>query len=143
MAKFELIPDLTIMGIQGAIFGAAYFVVKTQFVAPYLKLKDKRLSLTEGNEGSARALVVECNEKTEVIEAKVAKTIEETKIFREAEKTKATESRDEIISKASKEAREEVERLSAHLAKMLQEEKAKIPEVVKKLNDELYNMAIN
>lgn len=143
MAKFELLPNLTVMGIQGAIFGVSYFIVKSKFVEPYLRLKDKRLALTSGSKDSAKNLFDECESKSREITTKINKVIEDSKLYRAQQKESAVAKQQEIVNVASKEARSTIEKMSSDISTMLEEEKAKIPSIVQALNDDLYKTILN
>lgn len=143
MAKLDLIPDVSIMLIQGAVFASALYVVKKNFVEPYLKLKDKRDSATTGQQSEAHKSIIECEEKTLIIEEKIKAALLEAKNIKQNIRETALKNQKSIVDQASKEAKEETAKISQKIKEELKTEKAKLSSVITDISNELYSKAIN
>ena len=143
MAKLDLIPDWQVMIIQGTLFGVAAAMVKTQFVNPYLKLRDKRTSLTVGNKQAADDLLLQCEQKAAIILARIKSAFEQAQAAKVTKKDEATSQQKAIVSAAEAEAKAAISKLAAEIREELARELDRRPAVVAKLTNELYGIAIS
>jgi F0F1-type ATP synthase membrane subunit b/b' len=143
MAKLDLIPDLQIMLIQGALFGVAVALVKTQFISPYLKLRDKRTLLTEGNKHSAEEILLQCEKKALQIQTRIREAISQAQEAKIQKKDAATQKQKAIIAEAEAAAKIELRKIETEIQIELTRELQRQPAVVAKLTNELYTIAIS
>ncbi len=143
MAKLDLIPNLEIMLIQGAMFGVAAALVKTQFVAPYLKLRDRRTLLTEGSKQSATELLKECDTKVAQIQDRIKEAMEAAQRNKAQRKDSALADQARLITDAEKFARNKINQVESEIKIALEGELKRAPALVSKLTAELYTIAIN
>jgi F0F1-type ATP synthase membrane subunit b/b' len=143
MAKLDLIPDVQVMIMQGALFGIAAALVKTQFINPYLKLRDKRTSLTEGNKQAADSILLQCDQKVTQIQARIKDALTKAQDNKLKKKDAATQQQKAIVSAAETSAKAEVRKVESEVKNELERELQRQPAVVAKLTNELYTIAIS
>ncbi|MEZ4742871.1 MAG: hypothetical protein R3B45_10565 [Bdellovibrionota bacterium] len=143
MANLDLIPDPQTLVIQGALFGAAAVIVKNKFVKPYLALREKKDGLTSGSKANAEATLKACDEKTKQIETKLVQAFTKAQTIRSEAKQSAQEEQRAIVNAAEAEAKAKVDSISAEILSQYKKELEKLPETVKKLTDEFYNLSVN
>jgi F0F1-type ATP synthase membrane subunit b/b' len=143
MASLNLIPNPVVLGAQIGIFLVNYVAVKKLFVEPYLAVRARRTALTLGSQEEANKALVKSDQISKAIDEKFIACAAEAKASREALREKAQGERDVLLSSAEAAAKREIASVEEKIRHELASERARIPDVMKSLSDELYNLALN
>jgi len=143
MAELSLVPNASVVAVQTAIFLTNLMIAKKLFVEPYLKLQDKRAKLTTGSQSDAAALM-QANEKAAAeIEARIQTAAREAAKAREQLRAEAMVKRDTIVKQAESEASATVLAMAQQIAAESAAQKNRIPDIVKTLTNDVYQVAIS
>jgi F0F1-type ATP synthase membrane subunit b/b' len=143
MAGLHLMPNPEVLLVQTGLFVASVVVVKKLMLEPYLKVRAKRFSATEGSLDFA-ATTTETNEKlTKELELKLMSAHAEIK--REAQRLidKATEEREALLKGVEGKARQSLGQVEATIRQELAEERKKVPKIVEELVPVLYKQIMD
>ena len=81
MSSLNLVPNVAVMAAQTGIFVANYYAVKKLLVEPYLKVYDKRRSLTVGSKEDSIRLIQENSDKELKIKSDLEKAFSDAKVL--------------------------------------------------------------
>jgi F0F1-type ATP synthase membrane subunit b/b' len=143
MASLNLIPNPVVLGAQIGVFLVNYVAVKKLFVEPYLAVRAKRSAVTVGSQEEATKALAQSDQITKAIDQKFLECAAEAKGVRESLRDRAHSQRDELLSSAEAAAKQEIASVEQKIREELAAERARIPDVMKSLSDELYNLALN
>jgi F0F1-type ATP synthase membrane subunit b/b' len=143
MSGLNLVPNPTILAIQSGIFFTAIYTVKKLYLDPYLKLKEKRLNATVGNQQSAAQLLADNHKKLEQITASVKKGVHTAMETSEAIRKTSSAEKDKILQEADKAAKQSLDEIRTEISSELKTEKTKLPDVVKQLTEQVYAQTVN
>lgn len=143
MATLELVPKIPVLLVQAGIFLANIVIVKQLFVAPFLKLKDRRDALTIGNQDVAVKILAECEALTKEIAAKLDAAYTNASITRESIRAASLVKKTEVIKGAEAEARAFVDSIETEIKREIESEKQKIPAIVNSLTQEFYQRTLS
>ncbi len=142
MAELHITPNPIVIAAQAGIFLANFVVVKKLILNPYLKVRDLRDKLTLGNREEAAATLGKCDSIAKQIEEKLVASSSDAKKLRDDIRTKATAESSDFLAAAEKDARSVIDAVQKDVAAEVTSEKAKIPDVVKRLTDEVFTLAV-
>ena len=142
MATLNLIPNPPVLAVQAVIFFINYLIVKKLFVAPFLKVKDRRDKLTSGNKGEATRMLAEAETLSLKINERLQATFDAAKVDREKIREAAVSKRNVLLESAEKDSRTQIEAVEVQIQRDLAQERAKIPGVVAQLTDDVYRIAL-
>ena len=142
MASLNLVPNPGLLLVQAGIFLANMVVVRKLMVDPYLSLKDRRQALTTGSKEEGEALLRECHQKNEALSQQIAKSRLEASAFRQQQCLEAESEAHALVAGAKKEASEYAEALRTELRENLRQESEKVPAIVAKLVEEVYQACL-
>ena len=142
MATLNLVPDPGVLVVQGGIFLVAMGVVKTLFVGPYLKVRERREAATVGSKDEAIKALAEADAISRMIEDRLAAAASEAKAARERVRDAATAKRDQLLAAATAEANAAVAAVERQIQQDVAAERTKVPGVVAQLTDEVYKLAL-
>lgn len=143
MAQLVLVPNPVVMAVQAGVFIAGAVIIKKLMVEPYLKVRDRREKLTVGNQGEAASILERCEEIASDINQKITVANRLAHKHKDTMQKQATAKRDEIIAAAEAEARQVLDAMTADIQEAIAKEKAKVPQVVQQLTDELFQLAVH
>lgn len=143
MATLELVPKIPVLIVQTGVFLANIVVVKQLFVAPFLKMKDRRDALTIGNQEVAVKILAECETLTKDISSKLDVAYTEAAAARENIRATALVKKTGIIKAAEAEARSYIESIEKEINQEVANEKQKIPAIVNSLTQEFYQRTLS
>lgn len=138
MATLELVPKIPVLLVQAGVFLANIVIVKQLFVAPFLKLKDRRDALTVGNQDVAVKILAECETLTKEISTKLDAAYTDAAVTRESIRATALGKKTEVIKSAEAEGRSYVDSIEKEIKREVEIEKQKIPAIVNSLTQEFY-----
>jgi F0F1-type ATP synthase membrane subunit b/b' len=143
MAGLHLMPNPGVLLVQTGLFVANVIVVKKLMLEPYLKVRAKRFSATEGSLDFA-ATTTETNEKlTKELELKLMSAQAEIKRDAQLVIDKANAEREVLLKGAEGRARESLGQVEAMVKKELDEERQKLPKIVEELVPVLYKQIMD
>ncbi len=142
MASLNLIPDPQVLAVQVGVFLVNAVVIKKLFVEPYLRVNDRREAATIGGKDSALKMLDACETLTSEIETRLNSASDEAKRSREYTREKAQKQRTEIVKSAETEAKSVIAEVEATIKREIATERAKIPQVVSALVNEVYSQAL-
>jgi F0F1-type ATP synthase membrane subunit b/b' len=143
MATLNLIPNPVVLGAQIGVFLVNYAVVKKLFVEPYLTVRARRNSLTVGSQEEATNAAVESDKIAKLIESRFVACAADAKSQREGLRERAQTDRDGLLAKAEAEAKSVIAEVERRIRDELATERAKVPEVINSLSEQLYQQAVN
>jgi F0F1-type ATP synthase membrane subunit b/b' len=117
-------------------------VVKKLLLEPYLKVREQRLKATFGNQAAAEQLERENTRSTESIRNRIAQASLDARNFRDSTLVTAKQKRDDLLTKASKEASDVVSAMRGDLAKELAEQRKAVPAIVQQLSRQFVDRLI-
>ena len=138
MGSLNLTPNPSVLLVQTGVLIANVVVVKKLLLDPYLKVYEKRQSMTKGSKNKASELIKHNEGALIDINKKIESAASGARDHREKLYQEAVAKRETMIGKAESDAKSIIEDAKKRVSAELQEEKNKIPQVVKKLSDELY-----
>jgi F0F1-type ATP synthase membrane subunit b/b' len=143
MAGLHLVPNPAVLLVQTGLFVANVIVVKKLMLEPYLRVRAKRFSATEGSLDFA-ATTTETNEKlTKELELKLMSAQAEIKRDAQLLIDKANAEREVLLKSAEGKARESLGQVEAMVKKELDEERQKLPKIVEELVPVLYKQIMD
>lgn len=143
MAQLVLLPNPVVMAVQAGVFLAGAAIIKKLMVEPYLKVRDRREKLTIGNQGEAAAILERCEQIASDINKKITAANRLAHEDKDAIEKQAMAKRNEIVAAAESEARKILDAMAADIQDEIAKEKAKVPEVVKQLTEQVYQIAVH
>ena len=135
MGSLNLVPNPTVMAVQAGLFVANFVVVKKLLLDPYLKVYDKRQTLTVGNKHEAAELVQKNEDALAEIKKKLKGANDEAVSLRNALTSEAKTKKAELIGAAEKKAKESIDDVRTKIQASMKAEMAKIPTMVDELTD--------
>jgi len=143
MAELSLVPNASVVAVQTAIFLTNLVVAKKLFVQPYLKLQSQRAKLTTGNQAEAEALMKANDKAAAEIESRIQTAARESAKAREQLRAEALASRAAIVKKAEEEATATINAMTKQIAAETVQHQKQIPDIVKQLTNDVYQVAIS
>ncbi len=134
----KIIPDLWITLISLSIFLVNYFIIKKLYVAPYLKLQDKRHELTEGLKEKADVMQAQASKSMDVLEKKLKQVAAESKTYSSKKRKEAQEQANQLINSTKQNALSEIKAARENVSKIFAVEKNKIIEKTDPLVEGIY-----
>ena len=143
MSSLNLVPNVAVMAAQTGIFVANYYAVKKLLLEPYLKVYDKRRSLTVGSKEDSIRLIQENSDKELKIKSDLEKAFSDAKSVIDATVSDANTERDNIISKADAEVKAYLEGARKELASDLDEINQKVPAMVDGITNVIFEKVLS
>ena len=143
MSSLNLVPNVAVMAAQTGIFVANYYAVKKLLLEPYLKVYDKRRSLTVGSKEDSIRLIQENSDKELKIKSDLEKAFSDAKSVIDATVSGANTERDNIISKADAEVKAYLEGARKELASDLDEINQKVPAMVDGITNVIFEKVLS
>jgi F0F1-type ATP synthase membrane subunit b/b' len=142
-AGFEIAPNPTVLLAQAVIFAANLVVVKKLFIAPYLRVRDERDSLTVGSKDAADKAVVEAELIGKGIDERIVAASEVARREREVLRQTALEKRQALLEAAEAEGKRTIAEMEKQIQQDLMTERQKIPAIVAELSTQVYQSTVN
>jgi F0F1-type ATP synthase membrane subunit b/b' len=142
MSSLNLTPNPIVMAIQTGFFLVNFYVIRKFFLQPYLRVADKRQTLTTGNQEEAQILAQKNQEAMATVSEKLGAAREEATKIRAQLTEEADRKKDAILSRADQEAKQIIESVQQEIQKELTEEEAKIPAIVADLTEDVYQKTV-
>jgi F0F1-type ATP synthase membrane subunit b/b' len=143
MASFELFPVPEVTAVEAGFFLLNMVIIKKLILNPYMKLKDKRELATVGSQDEAKKIIQQCESLSESITKQLGVAAQEARESRESIRTEAVKKRESILAAAEKDARKVISDVQTEVESKLQAERARVPEIVNSLTQEVYAAALN
>lgn len=142
MSSLNLVPNPTVIVVQTAIFIGNFVAIKKLFLDPYLKVSNKRESLTEGSDENTKAI----NERNAQLVQQMQQAHEsvnnEGAQYRRGKLEGAKKRSEEIVGNAEQYAKTTIDQMHSGVTKALAEERAKIPSCIDDLTEEIYRKIV-
>lgn len=142
MAGINLVPNPGVLGTLLAVFAVNYFIIKKLIVDTFLKLKEKRESMTSGSEDQAKSLLEENQRIESQIESKTRDALEEARMASQKIIQDATDRQNEIIKSAQSASQETLKGIRIRIQNELINERSKIPVVSEKVAGQIYSTLV-
>ena len=139
--KLDLVPDPITLVIQGVMFMIGYVIIDKLMLQPYLKLRGKREALTSGRQDDATQALQQVEQLSSDITKRITSVVDEERKKREEIRSKAVAEREQLLGAAETAARAEVNSVTTKIQARLAEEKAKVPNVVAQLTNDVFELA--
>lgn len=143
MANLDLIPKLPVLAVQAGIFVANLGIMKKLFMEPYLKVRNAQDSQTIGSHGDAARLLAQADQISAEINSRLQAALLKAKSEREAVRGAAVARRQTLLGAAQAEVKSELDRVEEEIKAQIEAERAKVPNVVASLANEVYKIALN
>ncbi len=143
MAELNLIPNPTLLAVQTGIFLANVWIVNTLILKPYQKLKESREHLTTGKQDESKAVRAEIAVRLDDIKKQTSAAFEKARKMLGQAREQASSQQAEIVSKAHLAAQAELDQFRSALRSNLDQERAKAPQVVHGLAQEVFQKLLN
>jgi F0F1-type ATP synthase membrane subunit b/b' len=143
MANLDLIPKLPVLAVQAGIFVANLGIMKKLFMEPYLKVRNAQDSQTIGSQGDAARLLAQADQVSAEINARLQAALVMAKEGREKVRGVAVAKRQALLGAAQAEVKSELDRVEGDIKAQIEAERAKVPNVVASLANEVYKIALN
>jgi len=143
MANLDLIPKLPVLAVQAGIFVANLGIMKKLFMEPYLKVRNAQDSQTIGSQGDAARFLVVADTVSAEINARLQAALLHAKEAREKVRGTAIGQRQTLLSAAQAVVKTELDRVEGEVKAQMEAERAKVPNVVASLVNEVYKIALN
>lgn len=138
MSQLNLVPDPIVLAAHAGVFVATIAIVKKLYVEPYLKLRDRRESLTTGSQQDSKNILQRCEEISSQINVRLKEASVEVNKIREESRRVATLKREDIVKKAEAEMKTALAQLEKSVKEELMTERTKIQNVVLELSKEVF-----
>jgi F0F1-type ATP synthase membrane subunit b/b' len=142
MAQLVLVPNPVVLAVQAGVFLANVVVVKKLMLEPYLAVRDRREKLTQGNRDEASSIVTRCEALVTDINQRLVTTAQTAQKAKESIRNAALEKRNATLAAAEAEARATIEKMAAEVKQTLAAERAKVPQVVQQLTQQVFQLAV-
>lgn len=142
MAQLVLVPNPVVLAVQAGVFLANVLVIKKLMLEPYLAVRDRREKLTQGNRDEAGAIVARCEAIASEVNQRLVSTAQTAQKAKEAIRNTALDKRNGILAAAEAESRATVEKMGAEIKQALAAERAKVPQVVHELTQQVFQLAV-
>ena len=143
MANLDLIPKLPVLAVQAGIFVANLGIMKKLFMEPYLKVRNAQDGQTIGSQGDAARLLAEADQVSTEVNARLQAALHSAKEAREKVRGTAIAHRQTLLSAAQAAVKSELDRVEGEVKAQMEAERAKVPNVVASLVNEVYKIALN
>lgn len=142
MAQLVLVPNPVVLAVQAGVFLANVVVIKKLMLEPYLAVRDRREKLTQGNRDEAGAIVTRCEALATDINQRLVTTAQAAQKAKESIRNAALEKRNALLAAAEAESRATIEKMAAEVKQTLAAERAKVPQVVQQLTQQVFQLAV-
>jgi F0F1-type ATP synthase membrane subunit b/b' len=142
MAQLVLVPNPVVLAVQAGVFLANVVVIKKLMLEPYLAVRDRREKLTQGNRDEAGAIVTRCEALATDINQRLVTTAQTAQKAKESIRNTALEKRNAILAAAEAESRATIDKMAAEVKQTLAAERAKVPQVVQQLTQQVFQLAV-
>lgn len=142
MAQLVLVPNPVVLAVQVGVFLANVVVIKKLMLEPYLAVRDRREKLTQGNRDEASAIVTRCESLATDINQRLVATAQTAQKAKESIRNEALEKRNAILAAAEAESHATIEKMAAEVKQTLAAERAKVPQVVQQLTQQVFQLAV-
>lgn len=142
LAVLDLSVDPQILLIQSAIFLTNVVVIKKLMLDPYVLLRQKRDSETIGKEKQTMEAQKELVEKEVRYSDKIKSALSQAKLQKEQKRQGYLKQQKAEIDALKADVDSMIQKSREALRSQIQEEKAKIPDLVKKLAAEVYESSV-
>ena len=139
MSSLNLVPNPSVMVVQAGLFIANFVAIKKLLLEPYLKVYDKRQSLTVGNKSEADQLIQKNENAMLEIKQRILEANEQASQIRTELTQAAHRQKTQLIADAETTAKKTVEGVRSQISQSLEQEMAKVPALV----DEITAMIVN
>lgn len=143
MSALNLVPNVAVMAAQTGVFVANYYAVKKLLLEPYLKVYDKRRSLTVGSKEDSIRLIQSNSDKELKIKSSLEKAYGDAKAILETSVSGANAEKEEIISSADAEVKSYLEEARKELASDLVEVNKQVPAMVNGITDVIFEKVLS
>ncbi len=128
--------------VQIGVFLAGAAVVKKLLVEPYISVRDRRDRSTIGNRDEANQILVRCESIAQDIAGKLGAAANAAKQAHHVTRAAATKKSQETVEAAQVASKARIEAMEQQVSQELASERAKIPQIVAALSDDLYQVAL-
>ena len=143
MAQLHLVPNPTVLVVQAGFFLTILVTVKRLLLEPYLSVRSKRQAMTTGSQDGAKQIIRQNAEKTEEIQTAIKTASAEAQTLSQSILQAANLEKDKLIQEAEAAAKQVTKKMSDEIKAELQQEQVKVPGIVAKLADTMFQQAIN
>ena len=143
MSALNLVPNVAVMAAQTGVFVANYYAVKKLLLEPYLKVYDKRRSLTVGSKEDSIRLIQSNSDKELKIKSDLEKAYADAKVILETSVSKANTEREAIVTSADAEVKSYLDSARKELAADLAEVNKKVPDMVNGITDVIFEKVLS
>lgn len=143
MAELNLVPNPTLLVVQGGVFLANIWLIDKLILKPYLKLKDARDRLTVGNQDATRSIHQEIENKSKIIRERLDKALDAARLELNAARQEATKQQEQMVNMAQENLERDLDHFRTSLKITLLEERAKTSQVVEGVSSEIYKKLFN
>jgi F0F1-type ATP synthase membrane subunit b/b' len=143
MAELNLIPNPTLLAVQTGVFLANVWIVNALILKPYQKLKESRENLTTGKQDESKAVRAEIAVRLDDIKKQTSDAFEKARKMLAQAREQASNQQAEIVSSAHLAVQTELDQFRIALKSNLDQERAKAPQVVQGLAQEVFQKLLN
>tara|TARA_B100001094_G_C18162750_1_gene790313 strand:+ start:935 stop:1366 length:432 start_codon:yes stop_codon:yes gene_type:complete len=142
MAGLNLTPNPYVIATQAGIFLTSLHFVRALFVKPYLEMKEKRDQATVGDQDSISLITDSNKAKSAEIEKMFRSAIDEMHVATLESRNAGTKERDLLVKAAEERAQSYLFEENEKLKNELSEELKKVPALVAKLSDAVFDKTL-
>lgn len=143
MAELNLVPNPTLLVVQGGVFLANIWLIDKLILKPYLKLKEARDRLTVGNQDATRSIHQEIENKSKIIRERLDKALDAARLELNAARQEATKQQEQMVNLAQENLERDLDHFRTSLKITLLEERSKTSQVVEGVSTEIYKKLFN
>ena len=138
MAELNLVPNPTLLVVQGGMFLTNIWLINKLILRPYLKLKEARDRLTIGNQDATRSVREEIELKSKTIKERLDKALDDARLTLNAARQEAEKQQEQMVNLAQENLERDLEHFRTGLKITLLEERSKTAKVVEDISQEIY-----
>jgi len=97
MAELNLVPNPTLLVVQGGVFLTNIWLINKLILKPYLKLKEARDRLTIGNQDATRSVHQEIELKSKTIKERLDKALDDARLTLNAARQEAEKQQEQMV----------------------------------------------
>ncbi len=141
-AEVNLIPNIGVMTTMMVVFALNLYIVKKFMLTPYLKLRDRRDSLTSGSQEQVKSIRENLTQMQQKIDASIRDAITAAKASAESQRLQAVQQGDQVIHAAKLEAAAGLKQTREKIAQRIIEQRSKLPHQINELGQLVYKQVM-
>lgn len=142
MAQLILVPNPVVMAVQAGVFLTGAVIIKKLMIEPYLSVRDRRVKLTQGNREEAAEIISRCEAIASEVNSRLSQAVQKAQKSKETIRLAAVERRDALVAAAESESRATIDKVAAEIQQVIATERAKVPQVVEQLAQQVFQLAV-